>query len=283
MPCVNPLNAFKTAGGVYSFSGRPGMTQVQLPCGQCISCRLERSRQWATRCMHEAHMHENNWWVTLTYSDENLPEKRSLKREDFTNFIKRFRKHGAKIRYFACGEYGDNTQRPHYHAILFGAPRAIESLQLHSRGSYPLYTDDFTTRVWGLGHAVIGAVTFESAAYTARYVCKKITGNAAKAHYRGRTPEFSAMSLKPGIGAQFFYKYYEDITNYDRCTTRGGRHQRLPRYYDKLLRSCDDALYHHIKYTREQNALYSDKTAPHLGTIEKSLQLKFNNKMRNIE
>ena len=131
MPCYSPLTAYKgksTDSGkmCLSFKRSEGLfgsfSAINLPCGQCIGCRLERSRQWAVRCMHEASLHDENSFLTLTYSDENLPPGGSLHLPDFQNFMKRLRKSIApkRVRFYHCGEYGDILSRPHYHALLFG-------------------------------------------------------------------------------------------------------------------------------------------------------------------
>ena len=151
-----------------------------VPCGQCIGCRLERSRQWAIRCVHEASLHTDNCFITLTYSPDCLPSDGSLNHDDFQKFFKRLRKHIApkKIRYYMCGEYGEDLQqpsklgRPHFHACLFGLD--FDDKQLYIvRDDVKLYTSATLEKIWGKGFVTIGDVTFESAAYVARYIAKK--------------------------------------------------------------------------------------------------------------
>ncbi len=125
MPCYHPLSAFQCADGSIVFHERRWYNTVKtlsLPCGQCIGCRLERSRQWAMRCMHEAQLHENNCFITLTYDNTHLPSDGSLHYKDFQLFIKRLRKKfgNTRIRYYMAGEYGENFGRPHFHACIFG-------------------------------------------------------------------------------------------------------------------------------------------------------------------
>jgi hypothetical protein len=94
---------------------------LELPCGQCIGCRLERSRQWAMRCLHESSLYDRNAFVTLTYDDEHLPPGGSLNYPDFQRFMKRLRKNSkSPIRFYMGGEYGESTLRPHFHVCLFG-------------------------------------------------------------------------------------------------------------------------------------------------------------------
>ena len=114
--------------------------EVTVPCGRCTSCRLEHSRQWAVRCMHEAQMHEGNSFITLTYAPEHLHEDYSVHKKELQKFFKRLRKNtGIKLRYFACGEYGDENRRPHYHAIIFGYDFPDKQLYTKTRTGDLLY------------------------------------------------------------------------------------------------------------------------------------------------
>lgn len=255
MPCYKPLKAYRSpnlsAAGKLSiaFTAVKGYADlpIQLPCGQCIGCRLERSRQWATRCMHEAQLYDENAFLTLTYNDEYLPSNGSISKPEMQKFIKRLRKSISprKIRYVYCGEYGEQNSRPHYHALIFGYDFSKDR-QPHSKnadGSF-LYTSAHLERLWPFGHALIGAVTFESAAYVARYCLKKITGKGASSAYEridpvtgeifDIEPEFFSMSLKPGIGLGWLDKFKTDVYPHDEVIVRGHR-TRPPRAYDKQL------------------------------------------------
>ena len=130
MPCYSPLIAWRAKH--INPSGKTSLVfnqrdaaqpddPVQLPCGQCIGCRLEKSRQWAMRIAHESSLYDQNCFLTLTFSDEHLPQNLSVSKRDLQLFMKRLRKHFAprKIRFFQCGEYGELNMRPHYHSILF--------------------------------------------------------------------------------------------------------------------------------------------------------------------
>jgi len=124
--CVKPMTAWRIAGEakvvIAEYQPRGDVvSRLELRCGQCIACRLEKSRQWAVRCMHEASQWDNNVFVTLTYDDEHLPEDQGLDVSEFQRFAKRLRKARPddKVRYFHCGEYGEQLQRPHYHALVF--------------------------------------------------------------------------------------------------------------------------------------------------------------------
>ena len=148
MPCYHPLKGFrsreKNSSGKRSitFNHNQGYTdmEITIPCGQCIGCRLERSRQWAIRCVHEASLYQDNCFITLTYSPEHLPKDNSLHKEHFQLFMKRLRKaFGQKIRYFHCGEYGENFSRPHYHACLFNVDFKDKELLKNFNGN-KIYT-----------------------------------------------------------------------------------------------------------------------------------------------
>lgn len=246
---------------------------VQVPCGRCIGCRLEHSRQWAIRIMHETMMHVDNCFLTLTYDDDHLPGDGSLKKKHFQDFMKRLRKHlGFKVRYYHCGEYGEQNGRPHYHAVLFGfdvpdgtgrdIDESMRSQGLYKikvrDGEFPLFECPFLTRVWGHGMVTMGSVTFESAAYVARYVTKKVTGVAAEEHYRRvdawgneyfLQAEYATMSRKPGIGAGWFERFGEEVYPCDEVIARG-RACKPPRYYDKLLDQKDPSAYEGMKEAR---------------------------------
>ena len=177
MACYHPLIAYrsreKSKNGKYglSFSIKNGYydLKVQVPCGQCIGCRLEKSRQWAIRCVHEAQMHEENCFITLTYNKESLPADGSLRKRDFQLFMKRLRKEcGEGIRYYMCGEYGAKYERPHYHICLFGYDFKDKYIW-DERDKVPLYRSTKLEKLWTLGFSTIGEVTFQSAAYVAPY------------------------------------------------------------------------------------------------------------------
>jgi hypothetical protein len=206
---------------------------LELPCGKCIGCRLERSRQWAIRCVHEAKLHDQNCSITLTYDDEHLPADGSINTRDYQLFFKRLRKRGIKFRYFICGEYGENLGRPHYHACIFGFDFPDKKLFKTSKTGHRLYISEVLTETWNMGHALIGDLTFESAAYVARYITKKINGDDADEHYQGKKPEFITMSRRPGIGKGFFEKYKDDIFPND-FVVLNGKKMLPPKFYETI-------------------------------------------------
>lgn len=209
---------------------------IEIPCGKCIGCRLSYAKQWSERCMMELEGHKSSYFVTLTYDDINLPmtsfvepetgvicQINTLVKEDFRNFIKALRQATSqKIRYFACGEYGTTTVRPHYHAILFGLELSdLIPFGQNGRGDY-LYNSPLLQKVWKKGFVVVGSVTKESCNYVARYVTKKVdTPNEAFLE-RNMTPEFIAMSTHPGIGRDFLDRH-PNLFDYDYITIRTPR------------------------------------------------------------
>lgn len=269
MPCYYPLQAFaskaKNANGKSSitFKKQIGSSSIptepiKLPCGRCIGCRLERSRQWALRCMHESSLYSRNCFITLTYNQENLPKDGSLRLKDFQNFFKRLRKkYGSKIRFFHCGEYGELNARPHYHACVFNFDfddrKPYKTINGHT-----LYTSASLNRLWTnpdtgtpLGFCTIGDVTFESAAYVARYITKKINGPKAEDHYKGKKPEYITMSRRPGLGAGWYEKYSTDCYPSDYLIHREMK-MKPPKFYDKILEKTNELVFTQIKQTRKQ-------------------------------
>lgn len=279
MPCYHPVKGWKTSTGGLTFNrGRSPGVVLTVPCGQCIGCRLERSRQWAVRMMHEASQHERNSFVTLTYSPENLPPYGSLRKADFQKFMKRLRKRFApqRVRFFHAGEYGEGLGRPHYHACLFGLgfPDAEPSTV---RGGHPVWRSAILSDLWGLGLAEGGSVTFESAAYVARYVCKKVTGRGAADHYAAVDPEsgevvevepeYATMSRRPGIGAGWFERFGSEVYPADEVVMRGAL-MKPPRYYDLTLEKVNPDLHAEVVRSRRLESDPWNQTEPRLAVRE---------------
>lgn len=270
------------------------MSELQIPCGGCIGCRLDRSRQWAARLMHEAKYHELKSFLTLTYSDENLPEGGTLVKRDFQLFMKRFRKeHGGKIRYFMCGEYGDGNDRPHYHAIIFGCD--FPDRKKHSKGARgdQIYTSATLDRIWGLGHTYIGNVTHESCGYVARYCMKKVTGQMAEEHYSRVNPatgewylllpEYINMSLRPGIGADYYEDFKNDLYPSDYAVVKGKK-LPVPKYYDRKLEKEEPQLLEQLKATRKRRAVLdkANNTRERLAVRKEVILSKFKMLKRSL-
>lgn len=323
MACFRPIRAFKCADGAVVFSElvrHDIVANLDLPCGQCIGCRLERSRQWAVRCMHEAQLHQDNCFITLTYDDEHLPDYGTLVYADFQRFMKRLRKffslpanvrfgtraHGSSalsdfgvrrnlpIRFYMCGEYGELNFRPHFHACLFGIDFSDRIYFSTGASAAKVYTSAVLSSLWPFGFASVGDVTFESAAYIARYIVQKITGDAAVQRYSVvdketgemffREPEFNHMSLKPGIGAGWYEKFHSDVYPSGEVYVRG-KLCRAPRYYDKrFVRDYPDQG-NELAYRRYLDSLqYSDdNTSERLRVREMVLAARLQFLKRSID
>lgn len=172
-----------------------------LPCGKCEQCRINQSSQYAVRAVMESQKWPKNAFLTLTYDNDHLPKKRTLKKADLQKFWKRLRKSGEKIRYLACGEYGPNTRRPHYHAIVFNYwPEDCELFSFNHKEDY-LYTSKKLSKIWGNGYVIVAPVNYETCAYVARYVVKKAYGLNKEFNLKqGLEPEFVLSSRRPGLG-----------------------------------------------------------------------------------
>lgn len=245
MPCYHPIAAYRPRlGGSLIFADRGDCDPLSIACGQCIGCRLERSRQWAMRCMHEASMWETNCFVTLTYDDAHLPARGQLVYSDFQLFVKRLRKFAdpVRVRFYMCGEYGPLNWRPHFHACFFGFDLADKVYHSTSGSGERLFSSVSLSELWPYGFSSVGQLTFESAAYVARYCVAKRTGKGAEAYYSREDsegvyflePEFNGMSLKPGIGAEWLERFRTDVFPRDYVVVRGVK-CRVPAYYDRLF------------------------------------------------
>lgn len=283
MPCFHPTTAYRSR--TVNPSGKRSLvfikdqglagSDIKIPCGGCIGCRIDKSQQWATRLMHEAKLHDQTSFITLTYDDLHVPITGSLDKTHPQKFLKRFRKkHGGKIRYFLCGEYGDSTARPHYHAIIYGCDWSDKRKHSKNKQGNQLWVSDTLDSLWGLGHCYIGDVTQESCSYVARYIMKKVTGDRAEQHYArihpetGESfqlqPEYIAMSLKPGIGQAHYDQYKNDFYPSDYAVVNAKK-VPVPRYYDRLLQQENPDLLETIKTERVTRA----KTKKHENTPER--------------
>lgn len=270
MVCYHPLIAVDVAKGQHekacirvigSAEQNPALYQKAksdehayiVPCGQCIGCRLERSRQWAIRISQEASLYEQNCFITLTYMPKFCPPTLVLR--DFQLFMKRLRKkYGNGIRFFHCGEYGDLTGRPHYHAALLNFDFPDKKLFKFHNG-FKYYLSESLSNIWPFGNHLISDLTYDSAGYIARYVLKKITGDAAADAYKDKAPPYVTMSRRPGIGTPWIEKYLENVYNHDRVVVKG--HECLPpRFYDEVLKENYPEWFDYIKEQRA--ARFSD-------------------------
>lgn len=316
MPCYHPMQAYLPVPGSASKKVifNPDIdhgAQVNLPCGQCIGCRLEYSRQWAVRCVHESKLYQHNCFITLTFDSENLPKDESLDVKVFQDFMKRFRKrvrsksfidkygfYCKKLRFFHCGEYGEIRGRPHYHACIFNFDFP-DRKYYKTRKGVRLYTSEELSSLWPFGFCSVGDVTFESAAYVARYVTKKITGKAKDCHYRdigvvdedtgevfAKKQEYTTMSRRPGIGKDYYSKFKDDFYPSDMIVIRNDVKCKPPKYYDSLYEQDDECKSELLKLRRVDNMdrLRYDYTESRLKTREvvKKAQLSLYGK-RDLE
>lgn len=289
MSCTSPLRAYRTASGGVVFNElerHATTTQLDLACGQCVACRISRSSHWAARVMHEASLYPTNSFVTLTYDDDNLPPGNSLNYRDFQLFLKRLRFHyKLPIRFYMCGEYGSQTLRPHYHACLFNISFPDQKLWRKTDADSYIYSSPTLDKLWPFGHSSIGELNYQTAAYTARYIMQKITGDAADKHYGGRTPEFNRMSLRPGIGAQWFERFHRDVYDQDYLVLPGGRRTTPPTYYDKLRKRQDESSFASTLEARELKAIpyRADQTAERLAVKATVNSARIRNLKRNLK
>lgn len=274
MPCLTPLNAYKSVErgetGRYGITFSPktsligGHASFHVPCGKCIGCRVDRSREWALRCMHELQMHPEGCFLTLTYKPASLPDDYSIDKRDWQLFAKRLREFSPRpLKFFAVGEYGSHEgafpHQPHYHALVFGY--RPNDLKLHSRkNNNPLYTSEKIQKLWPHGFSTVGELNYSTAAYCARYTIKKIGGDKAAEHYlrvhpvTGKLhqvkPEAVWPSRRPGIGYTWFQKFKSDAFPSDFLTWEGKKHP-VPKFYIKLL---EEEERERVKRTRRINS-----------------------------
>lgn len=247
MACASPMRAYKAATGRLVFFKRTDKeyhqepyTGMQIPCGTCILCREEQARQQAVRIAHEAQCHAQNSFVTLTYSQANLPPFGSLRYDDLEKFWKRLRKQIGALRYYAVGEYGDRTLRPHYHACIFGHDFTEGSIITRNE-PHRLWVNLELTKIWGLGDVQIGALTYETARYTASYVTKKLRSKQKYVRLDEETGELIAVEqpqprMSRNLGWEWWTQYGHQVADHDYVVINGKR-QKPPKAYDKWLKT----------------------------------------------
>ncbi len=293
MPCYSPLKGFidEVTGGL-TFRREGTKAKMEVACGQCIGCRLDRARMWSARMVHESSMHEldgGNCFITLTYRDKavctrdelkggfHIPDDWSLDKKHFQDFIKRLRKARRfdKIKYYHCGEYGNrclhgfdlesigcplcNLGRPHYHACLFNC--SFEDLCPYAvQQGVERFTSGELASLWKFGYVDVGDLTVKSAGYVARYIMKKVTGDLSSDHYTRIDEDGVITFLAPeystmsnGIGSEWWKRFSGDVFPSDEIPVVGkGVIKKVPRYYDELLRKVDEDMYDHVKAARKQ-------------------------------
>ena len=333
MACYHPLHAFPIgvnedtgkpkyqieAGYVERIHPRKGHKQIvdqwitnytEIPCGQCIGCRLDYSRQWATRCMLEAKEYKHNAFLTLTYDQEHITWVQGANREtgevepvttlvpeDLTKFMKDLRRYYKyhynhdKIRFYACGEYGSKTFRAHFHIIAFNLPIEDKEYFFTNNAGDKIYLSKTIEQIWGKGQVSIGDVTWNSAAYTARYVMKKVKGKDAERYYKtlGVVPEFVRMSRREGIGRKYYEENKDKIYELDEIiiTSKKGLAQKVKpsKYYDRLFDLDSPEAMKALKKRRQKLAMESMEIQLAKTSLNKEeyLQVKENNKLNQIK
>ena len=235
MACTSPLRAFRSphdqtpvgvdpdTGELLGYRRRPlsftpvkGYEPIELPCGKCLGCRADQALMWSIRAYHESTLHSKNSFLTLTYDDDHLPDDGKIDKTHLQKFFRSCRDRGFKLRYIACGEYGDQTRRPHYHAIIFGQDFKFDYIDINSE----LYTSPTLAEIWGKGMVSIAPVTMASICYTCGYVQKKV----------GDPDTFSLMSRRPGIGHKWLDSFKDDLRRTGKVTIEG-REYPVPHRY----------------------------------------------------
>lgn len=252
MGCVQPQSAWRLRrGDGITFTRSLGWADrpVAIACGRCLGCQKAKNAQWAIRVLHEAQCHEFNCFITLTIDDEHMPEDQSLDLRHWQLFAKRLRKNVGPFRFFMSGEYGDRTERPHYHACIFGMDFRLADAEPmeNTSGKDLLWNSPQLDKLWGMGHVAIGALSYESAHYTAKYLQKRsVKDKGQNRDERGRLHEFISMSKNPGIGAEWIRRFKNETLN-SQVITHEGKIHAVPKYYEGFF--TDDEL---VKWRREK-------------------------------
>lgn len=226
-----------------------------LPCGRCLGCRLEYSKEWANRCSLEAKTTHDNWFITLTYDEEYIQETfkpvidketgeymqmANLVPEHITKFLKNLRRqeeyhhNNKEVRFYGCGEYGSINMRPHYHLIVFNLP-LFDLVEEWRKDGFITYSSEYLSGIWKKGFLTINEYSWETAAYTARYMLKKLKGREAIEQYQqcGLEREFSRCSRNPGIGYEYYRQHRDEIYRTDSVIIHG-QTTKPPKYFDKM-------------------------------------------------
>jgi hypothetical protein len=305
MACHFPIwgwpSAKQTAAGKRKIVFDPdqkmlGSRQQPIPCGQCIGCRLDKTREWAMRCTHEAELWDENCFVTLTYEEDKLPLDGSLDERDVQLFLKRLRKKYCyeksyakskrgrliqfkKIRHYIAGEYGPRTGRPHYHGILFNHTWSDGELLYNTNGQNT-YTSKELDDTWQKGFCTFSDVSYETAAYCAGYTIAKSTGKWEDDYegldletgeiFRQKAP-YAQMSREPPIGMAWYKKFKSDCWPKDFITING-KEMKPPKIYLEDLEREDADLAKQIKLKRLKRALENPITSLNREAKEKRLK-----------
>lgn len=310
MPCYHPLTGWHNPE-VPTQDGKkkilwfrhpgpyPGMVECKVPCGQCRGCRVARALEWTIRGSHEASLHEANCFITLTFCDgphqgcrhKRVPNKWRVslspkKSNYFQAFMKRLRKHyygntKSNVRYIHCGEYGEDFSRPHHHAILFNFSFPDATVWNDKKN---LLRSKTLEKLWPYGYSSIGPANFDTIAYVARYVVKKINGKAAPDHYQGREPEYATYSNRPAIALDWYEKFKNtDVFPRDYIVLKGKR-LKVPKYYSLKYELTNPEEYGILRDMRIHKALNNPNNHPDRLKAAEQIQLAYDkNKKRSFE
>lgn len=281
---------------------------TRIPCGKCIGCRLDYSREWANRGYLEALQYEQNWFITLTYDEDHIyvPEfvetdegiafteeeyddewAGCLVPKDLELFLKNLRQIMKReydqegIRYMACGEYGSELRRPHYHLIVFNLNLPSETFyEPHIKPSKGvMYKNTIIDRAWGKkGICEVEEANWENIAYTARYITKKQKGKESSTIYaiQGEIPEFFRVSNRPGIAWQYYEDHKQKIYETDQIMIvkkKGVEYIKPPRYFDRLLEKENPDLMKKVKQKRKQDGIWAARTKDQSTSLSRIEQL----------
>ncbi len=267
MSCFHPINCWRQDDDTkLAFADNPKRRkhfteQLRVPCGKCIGCLLDKANDWATRCYCEIQGWEDNCFITLTYNDKHIPKNRDLIKKDLQDFWKRLRyyyqgkqtwvnpqngKVENPIRYFACGEYGPRTMRPHYHACVFNwKPDDLKFYKKNHNGD-SLYTSKTLNQIWGKGFVIVGELTYQSACYVARYVSKKLFKKTKIYKFLEKQPEFTTSSRCGGIGLKYWQENIKKITENKGIFIKIAgkvKNKKIPKYFMRKWQESGDDEY----------------------------------------
>lgn len=302
MSCFHPITAYRsksvnpqTGKRSLVFDKAKGFTDlpVTISCGNCQGCRQAKTKEWSTRSIHESRFHDSNFFITYTYDEDHLPPGSTLFKKDLQDHHKRLREKCGSFRFIACGEYGENKDRPHYHGNYFGL--TIPDLKPHSKNEMgdQLFTSEILSKTWGKGRVIIGFFSSKTADYVAGYVFKKINGEMADEYYSRLDsstgeifqvePEFALRSCRPAIGLSFYEKYHTDVFPSDFHIVKG---RKVPsaKYYRRKLETENPDLFKTLKKRRIKDALSrsADNTPERLESREICLKAKIKQKSRTF-
>lgn len=246
MTCYYPISAWRSKklneSGKRSivFTPRDGYIDqpLQVPCEKCQGCIADKRLMWGLRCYHESLQYQSSCMLTLTYDDDHIPADGKITKRELQLLFKKLRKAGCKFRYFACGEYGEQTRRPHYHALIFGEDFQNDALRTPG---YSHYQNQKLTDIWGKGRVTINALTVSACFYTAGYVTKKINDKDT----------FNLMSTRPFIGKHWIDNHLKDTSRDGFCIIDGKKYPVPKRYMQHYEKQFEKIKIKHKKIMRD--------------------------------